>query len=227
MNLLDKVPNEPRIGNRQAKGTRILAGRLASRVYDMQETFRRVAERWGCIPVLLPTIEMSSIYTDKAGPEVSKQMYVFEDKGGRNLCLRPEVTATCQLLGLNSWRTFPDLKIWYWQNCYRYEQPQEGRYREFRQFGVEVLNPRKDWTDDLIDLGVNLFAEFGIDSSRFIVSSGVERGLGLYEEAGFEFVADELGAQKQILGGGPYEGGQGFAIGVDRALLMAGEGETA
>ena len=102
------------------------------------------------------------------------------------------------------------------QRCFRYERPQAGRYREFTQFGVEVLNPTWDWTEDLILLGRRLLDIAGL---TFAVNRGVKRGLGIYTDAGFEFVCDALGAQKQVLGGGPYENGYGFAVGVDRVLL--------
>lgn len=86
--------------------------------------------------VVLPTIEPASIYSDKAGGEVLSQMYTFEDKASRTLCLRPEGTATCQLLAREVFHEEKNVRLFYVTNCFRYERPQAGRYREFTQFGV-------------------------------------------------------------------------------------------
>ena len=100
-----------------------------------------IAEKNGFGEIILPSIEPSQIYVDKAGNEILDQMYVFEDRANRELCLRPEVTATVQLVGEKFYRTKKDVKLWYFEKCYRYERPQKGRYREFYQFGLEVINP--------------------------------------------------------------------------------------
>src|SRR5579864_1092523 len=100
-----------------------------------------MAEEKGYREVLLPLLEPAEIYTDKAGKEVLGQMYTFPDKKGRALCLRPEGTATCQLMADSVWKNNRDIKIFYATTCWRYEKPQAGRYREFTQFGVEYLNP--------------------------------------------------------------------------------------
>src|SRR5690606_17303543 len=97
--LLDTIPNEPKLNELHSKGTRIMAGRLAARYYDLMFGLSRVAEEWGAIPIILPTVEPAQIYVDKAGTEVLGQMYTFKDRGDRDLCLRPEATATCQILG--------------------------------------------------------------------------------------------------------------------------------
>lgn len=218
------VPPEPQI-EQKSKGMRIMSGKLgAAYVVAQSRAAKGVKNLWGdVVPIILPTVEPQQIYVDKAGPEVLGQMYVFKDRSERDLCLRPEATATCQLLAQSTYKTFPDLKLFYWQKCFRYERPQAGRYREFTQFGIEILNPTKDWTNDLIYAArVLMRSVFNVGEVQYDVCRGVKRGLGIYNDTGFEFVAESLGAQKQILGGGPYENGQGFAIGVDRVLLLDG-----
>lgn len=220
---LSTFPAEPSLEEKQARGVRIMTGKvgIAYTMAQLELVQKLRAILPAALPIILPTIEPASIYTDKAGPEVLGQMYTFKDKSDRDLCLRPEATATCQLLGKGTYKTYPNLVLFYWQKCYRYERPQAGRYREFTQFGVEVLNPNRDWTAELIGIGELLLTHL-VGSRRWEVKQGVKRGLGIYNDAGFEFVAEELGAQKQILGGGPYDGGQGFAIGIDRVLLIEG-----
>lgn len=173
-----------------------------------------VAQAYGFEELILPAIEPSSLYVDKAGPEVLGQMYVFRDRKGRELCLRPEGTATVQAIAREHWKG-QEKRVWYFERCYRYERPQAGRYREFFQFGVEWLNPRTDAPREvLIEMAGHMLK--GTDA---VLSDGVKRGLSYYTGDGFEFVCEKLGAQKQVCGGGPYEGGIGFAIGFDRMML--------
>jgi histidyl-tRNA synthetase len=166
--------------------------------------------------VILPAIEPAEVYREKMGPEVLGQMYIFPDKKGRNLCLRPEGTATCQLLAKGPWIQRKDVRIWYEARCYRYERPQAGRYREFTQIGVEVLNPRADPMPELIEIAREMV---GAAVKTFEVDAQAKRGLAYYTADGFEIRCPILGAQKQVCGGGRYAEGAGFAIGLDRIVL--------
>jgi histidyl-tRNA synthetase len=166
---------------------------------------------------ILPSLEPATIYAEKAGNEVLGQMYTFPDKKGRQLCLRPEGTATCQILADTVLKSERDVKLWYLATCWRYERPQAGRYREFLQFGVEVLNPRWDVRDELVELATGMVKMF---TDQFEVSKAVKRGLAYYVEDGFEISCPALGAQKQVCGGGSYKQGCGFALGVDRLMLV-------
>jgi histidyl-tRNA synthetase len=110
-----------------------------------------------------------------------------------------------------------DIRLWYLTTCWRYERPQTGRYREFQQFGVEILNPRKDVRDELISFAESLVKMF---TTNYQVNLGVQRGLAYYVEDGFEISCPQLGAQRQVCGGGSYRQGCGFAFGVDRLMLV-------
>lgn len=180
------------------------------------DRFRSVVEGVGFEEVVLPSVEPAEVYTEKMGPEILGQMYIFDDRKGRKLCLRPEGTATCQLLARGPWASRRDVKIWYETRCWRYERPQAGRYREFWQFGVEVLNPRTDPMPGLFALAKDLVAQF---SKNYESAERVKRGLAYYVDDGFEIACPVLGAQKQVCGGGRYAEGAGFAIGIDRLVL--------
>ncbi len=143
-------------------------------------------------------------------------MYVFPDRKDRSLCLRPEGTATCQLIAQETFKQKKDVRLWYETRCWRYERPQAGRYREFTQFGIEILNPSQDYKAELIELSKKMVGSF---TDNFQVSESVQRGLAYYLEDGFEISCPELGAQKQVLGGGRYNEGIGFAVGIDRIML--------
>lgn len=202
---------EPRLED-QARGTRILLGDLATHRREIVTHCANIARQ-----LVLPSVELAKVYADKAGREILDQMYVFPDRKGRSLCLRPEGTATCQLLAREILKTRRDVKLWYEVRCWRYERPQAGRYREFTQFGVEVLNPSRDWTADLVEMAEKMVSMF---SKNYEVNRTVKRGLAYYVGDGFEFSCPELGAQKQVCGGGSYAEGIGFALGVDRLMLL-------
>jgi histidyl-tRNA synthetase len=199
------------------KGTRLIMGDLAKKRRLMINDFIGIAEGYGFMEIVLPVIEKSSVYTEKAGSEILSQMYVFNDRGGRELCLRPEGTATCQLLADERLKYEKNVKLFYVTNCYRYENPQAGRYREFCQFGVEILNPTMDYNKYLQVMAEEMVKTV---TDKYELNESVKRGLAYYTTEGFEIACPELGAQKQVCGGGTYKQGIGFALGVDRLLLL-------
>jgi histidyl-tRNA synthetase len=212
---------EPKI-EQQARGTRILVGATAAKRRTIINGLIEVATRRGFTEVYLPSIEPADIYKEKAGDEILRQMYTFQDKKDRLLCLRPEGTATCQLLAKEFYKQESDVKLWYVTTCWRYERPQAGRYREFTQFGCEWLKPKdfglaREWMIAYAKemVGTVTGQEFGYE-----FADSVKRGLAYYTEDGFEISVPTLGAQKQVCGGGAYEEGVGFAIGVDRLMLI-------
>lgn len=200
---------------KQCRGTRILLDEAKERRLILNKLID-IAEKNGFQEIILPSIEPTQVYVDKAGSEILKQMYVFKDKGDRDICLRPEGTATIQLLANKYWRTQKDVKLWYFEKCWRYERPQTGRYREFFQFGIEWLNPSKPVKSILIDMAKEMIET---KTDNYVVTESVKRGLSYYVEDGFEISVDQLGAQKQVCGGGTYKEGIGFAIGFDRLML--------
>jgi len=204
---------------KQAKGVRIISGEQAKKRRRVLNDMISLVEDAGFDEIILPCVEPSEVYTDKAGPEVLGQMYVFPDKKGRELCLRPEGTATIQLIADKTWKGRKDVMVWYFERCWRYERPQAGRYREFFQFGVEWINPRdpEKAKERLITLSLSMME---LVTSNYELSENVKRGLEYYVEDGFEISVPSLGAQKQVVGGGAYKQGIGFAVGFDRLMLI-------
>jgi histidyl-tRNA synthetase len=201
------------------KGTRIILGETAVTKRFVLNTLSDLALKYGFTEVFLPSIELTEVYTNKAGEEIKGQMFEWKDKGGRDVCLRPEGTATLQLLASSLLKFKKDVKLFYTVQCWRYEQPQAGRYREFTQFGVEWLNPsnRQKAEAECKELALLMANRLG---GEYNYSDSVKRGLAYYVSEGFEIECSELGAQKQVCGGGSYEEGVGFAFGVDRLLLV-------
>ena len=84
----------------------------------------------------------------RSGPNVLKELYAFKDKGDRDLALRPEMTAAVVRAFVNGMSNDPKpIKVFYFGPCFRYERPQAGRYREFYQFGAEIMGAATPETD--------------------------------------------------------------------------------
>ncbi len=172
--------------------------------------------------IIIPSIWDFETFSKKTGEELKKQMWVFNNNDKKECCLIPEVTGILQEQFRNNWffeyKKKP-LKLFYVNRCYRYEKPQKGRYREFTQLGIEILGGRdRDlYTKESKELLISILNEF--KDLEYDYNDTVTRGLGYYLEDGFEVECQNLGAQKQIAGGGKYEEGVGWAIGIDRLIL--------
>ena len=114
----------------------------------LEGTFRDRARRWGYREIATPEFEHLELFTLRSGEGIVEEMYTFEDKGGRKMALRPEITASVLRMYVNEARVIPKpLRWFYFGDCFRYERPQKGRYRQFWQFGVELIGadgPRAD-----------------------------------------------------------------------------------
>lgn len=205
------------------RGTRIITGREARLYTEAIDTLRTTALCYGFDEVIIPSLREQSTFVDKAGAEILNQMYTFQDKKGRDICLIPEVTAIIQEEFRTNWKVWKKpVKVFYINRCYRYERPQAGRYREFTQFGVELLGePQPEQAGFLGNLAQIMVGK--IIGNEYVFNKAVKRGLSYYIEDGFEIECPILGAQKQVCGGGRYAEGIGFAIGVDRLLLAKQE----
>ncbi len=114
----------------------------------IEDVMRETAGLWGYREVGTPVFEEAELFTIRSGQGILNEMYVFEDKGGRALALRPEITAAVQRMFVNEAKVLPrPLRWFYFSDCFRYERPQKGRYRQFWQFGAELIGagtPRGD-----------------------------------------------------------------------------------
>ncbi len=198
------------------KGTRILLGNGKRDAINPMIAY--LIEK-GYTEISVPVIQMQETFAGKVGEENNNLMFNFIDRGNRDICLAPEYTAVIQKLADTTFKYKKDVKLFYVQECFRGEKPQAGRYRQFTQFGVEILNPSKDYLEELIEDASSLIKCFNIEV--FEVNRNVVRGLDYYkEDKGFEISYNKLGSSKQICGGGEYQGGIGFAIGVDRLIKI-------
>ena len=121
--------------------------------------------RFGYDLALTPVFESTEVFARGVGEStevVQKQMYTFEDKGGRSLTLRPEGTASIVRAFVQAGAA-GELKLSYSGPMFRYEQPQAGRRRQFYQVGVEYLGTSSSDADaEVIELGYRYLAEAGV-----------------------------------------------------------------
>lgn len=125
---------------------------------------RGKAQLWGYGEVCTPEFEHLELFTMRSGEGIIQEMYAFEDKGGRQLALRPELTAAVLRMYVNEGRTLPKpLRWFYFADCFRYERPQKGRYRQFWQFGVELIGADTAAADaEVILLAHDLLSSAGL-----------------------------------------------------------------
>lgn len=198
------------------KGTRIVFGETARNKRRLLNQMIDIMESYGYQEMMIPVIQLTETFASKVGEENNNMMYTFTDRGNRDICLAPEYTAIVQQLSNETFKMTKNVKLFYIGECFRGEKPQASRWRQFTQFGVEVINPTEDYTNELLEIATKLIE---LVTDNYEVNLDATRGLDYYTGGkGFEISCPELGAAKQICGGGSYEGGVGLAIGVDRLL---------
>ncbi len=133
-------------------------------------------ERSGYGRIDTPLFEETEVFARGVGEStdiVQKEMFTFEDQGGRSLTLRPEATASiCRAYAEHGMHKLPQpVKLWAWGPFFRHERPQSGRYRQFHQIDAEVIGTDSPLADaEAIILLADLLAELGVP--------GVELRLG-------------------------------------------------
>lgn len=159
------------------KGTLDTLPRESYKIQYIEQAVREIAENYGFYEMRTPVFEHTELFQRSVGETtdvVQKEMYTFEDKGGRSITLRPEGTAGAVRAYLENGlfnETMPQ-KIYYLTSCYRYEKPQAGRLREFHQFGVECFGAGTAAQDaEIIMLANEIFNFLGIDGLSLEINS--------------------------------------------------------
>ncbi len=128
----------------------------------------KLAMSYGFEQIQTPMFESTNLFKRTVGDEtdiVSKEMYTFEDKKGRSMTLRPELTAPVVRSYIENkfYATRPQFKAFYYGPAFRYERPQAGRFRQFHQFGVESFGTRNPLHDaEIIALGYSILKHFNL-----------------------------------------------------------------
>lgn len=181
------------------KGTKDI---LPDEVYKWQyieSKIKDIFENAGMKEIRVPVFEHTELFSRGVGETtdvVQKEMYTFEDKGGRSITLRPEGTAGVVRSYIeNGMASQPTpIKLWYEMAMYRYENVQKGRLREFRQIGTEIFGTSSYLADvECIMLGVKIFKELNIPNIKLNLNSiGCPECRRKYQEALREFIRPNL-----------------------------------
>jgi histidyl-tRNA synthetase len=145
----------------------------------LESMMRREAALFGFREISTPIFEHTELFTIKSGPNVVEEIYAFQDKGGREISLRPELTAPAMRFFVNELTNCPrPLKMFYFGQCFRYERPQSGRFREFYQFGAELIgNPGPESDAEVIALAASIMRRVGLRQYSIRIGHiGVLRG---------------------------------------------------
>lgn len=159
------------------KGTLDLLPKESYKTQYIESAVREIAENFGFYEMRTPVFEHTELFQRSVGETtdvVQKEMYTFEDKGGRSITLRPEGTAGAARAFLENGlfnEPMPQ-KIYYLTSCYRYEKPQAGRLREFHQFGVETFGAASPAQDaEIIALANEVFNYLGVQNLTLEINS--------------------------------------------------------
>ncbi|MBQ6345474.1 MAG: histidine--tRNA ligase [Methanobrevibacter sp.] len=146
-----------------------------------ESTLRKIFESYGYQEIKTPLFEELKLFTTKSGEEIVDQLYNFKDKSDRDLTLRPEITAPVARLYLNELEktAVKPIKLYYYGSCFRYERPQKGRFRQFWQFGCELIGAKTPQGEaEVIALCSDAINSLGITTADVNLNHlGIIRGL--------------------------------------------------
>ncbi|MBN2219959.1 MAG: histidine--tRNA ligase [Kosmotogaceae bacterium] len=165
----------------------------------VEEAIRSISHRYAFTEIRTPIFEATELFKRSVGEStdvVQKEMYTFEDKGGRSITLRPEGTASVARAFIEN--SFVNLgspiKLFYNGPMFRYEKPQAGRLRQFHQFGAEILGSESSLADfEIIEMAYSFLKELKINKAKlFINSIGCPRCRENYKTALRDYYRDKL-----------------------------------
>ncbi|MCR5348338.1 MAG: histidine--tRNA ligase [Bacilli bacterium] len=182
------------------KGTHDVIGFEADAYAYIEHVFSQVAYSFGYDRIVTPIFEHTEVFdraTGESSDVVRKEMYTFLDKGDRSLTLRPEGTAgVMRSIVTNKLYVTPDLplKLFYSGTMYRYERPQLGRFREFRQIGVECVGEDNPYIDaETIALAMRILQSLGFQGLKVKVNTlGDKASREAYKKALREYFAPRI-----------------------------------
>lgn len=182
------------------KGTHDLYDEEANLYRDIESRCMFVANMFNYHEIRTPIMEHTNLFVRGVGDSsdiVNKEMYTFDDKGGRSVTLRPELTAgIMRSIVSNKLYANADLplKYFYLGPCFRYERPQAGRYRQFSQFGIEAIGGNSYLQDaEVISLGYRILYFLGLDNVKVYINSlGDETSRNNYRKALKEYFAKHI-----------------------------------
>lgn len=153
------------------KGTRDFYPELMQKQNQIFNVWRKTCLKYGYEEFDGPTLEYSNLWKIKSGDEIPSQMYIFKDKGNREVAIRPELTPTLARMVAQKQRSLAKPIKWFSiPRCMRYEQPQSGRLREFFQLNVDCLGNDDVFSDaENIAIAIDIMITLGFTNKDFYV----------------------------------------------------------
>ncbi|RTZ96146.1 MAG: histidine--tRNA ligase [Candidatus Neomarinimicrobiota bacterium] len=190
---------------RSIKGTYDILPNDADRWQRVETHVRGFITRAGYSEIRTPAFEKTELFTLSVGEDsdvVSKEMYSWTDQGGTDLTLKPEYTASVMrsYIQHNLGAQSPLTKLYYLDNLFRRERPQKGRYRQFRQYGIEAIgSPHPEQDAEIIAIAYELLIELGIkDITLKLNSIGSPECRNEYRQALKDFLQPHLDKLSEI-----------------------------
>ena len=181
------------------KGTKDLLPNESFKWQDVEEKLQILFESYNFKEIRVPVFEHTELFLRGVGETtdvVQKEMYTFDDKGGRSISLRPEGTAGVVRAYLeNGMGSLPSpTKLWYNMAMYRYENVQKGRLREFHQIGAELIGSNSYLADvETILMANNVFKVLNIPNIKLNINSiGCPKCRAEYQKILKEFIGKNL-----------------------------------
>ena len=185
--------------NRAIKGTNDMLPADSHKFQFVEGKMLEIASLYGFREIRVPVFEHTEVFQRSVGDTtdvVQKEMYTFDDKGGRSITLRPELTAGVvrSVIEHGLVNGALPVKVCYVGGCYRYEKPQAGRLREFHQFGVECFGAASPAADaEVISLGLQVLETVGIKNISLEINSiGCPECRKNYHKALSEYFASHI-----------------------------------
>ena len=184
---------------RSIKGTYDILPNDADRWQRVETRVREFITRAGYSEIRTPAFEKTELFTRSVGEDsdvVSKEMYSWTDQGGTDITLKPEYTASVirSYIQHNLGAKSPLTKLYYLDNLFRRERPQKGRYRQFRQYGIEAIgSPHPEQDAEVITIAYELLVELGIkDITLKLNSIGSSECRNKYRQALKDFLQPHI-----------------------------------
>ena len=177
------------------KGTKDMLPSEAYKWNYIADKLKKISEEYGIREIRTPMFEATELFERGVGETtdvVQKEMYTFEDKGGRSITLKPEGTAPAvrAFIEHSLYADAQPTKMFYFTDCFRYEKMQKGRLRQFHQYGIEVFGSQEASIDaEIISLVMRSLDEFGIKGLSLNINSlGCPSCRAKYNEALKEYL---------------------------------------
>lgn len=178
------------------KGTKDIMPEQAYKWHYIEKKWKDICERYGFKEIRTPIFEHTELFQRGVGDTtdiVQKEMYTFNDHGGRSITLKPEGTspAVRAFIEHKQYAEVQPIKLYYDIPCFRYEKPQSGRLRQFHQFGVETFGTTNMIADaEIIAIGYDFLTSMGVtDLTLEINSVGCPECRARHRKALKEFLA--------------------------------------